>query len=488
MPDTETIEAPATQTETPPPAKPPVKPPTEAAPAEEGSSYLERIMGKKLPLPKKETPKPEPKKEAADVAPKEKAKPAAKPAAAKPIQTPPAEPPDYDKIAEAAGRGVAEAMSKKKDEPTKESGFRPKEKQTVEVLERMGKLYPDDAAIAAKYSESIRRTLEYQADWKKKNPGHAFDPEADEHNDFFEKNDVDWDDDHFKEAEDAIREDKSVARASEKLERKLKELEAKESFIADRPKIAVLQASAAKGFFNQFSVGDKNVPAQNEYDKVLDVRGNIDLTEVNRLIESDPIKEHVFQTAQNVEAFVEELYKLTPKDKHGELITYPFDVLKEELVKDKHGESVTIYTLDTQKHHDIAQIVAHVEAAVRDMTPSGQLDEHGRRFASLAEFKGMTDEKRKYYWALTAKELNTIYAANQANRVKDFIASEEVRIEKIAKARGYAKPQAPKPSDESKPVSETPRSPAGTVEPRTTQPAGDANGSGNIGVQRRLYG
>lgn len=461
----------------PPPttdAAPPTPPITDTTPPKrkaepEPDNWLERITGKKLTPKGKAKEKDDPKAgddEAGKGKEKGKGKeseptgttmpvPPKRAPRARPVPPSPApEPPDYEKIAEASSRGFAEAMRKKDETPAPKLDA--KQQRTMEVLQRLEKLHPEYAGRSNEYVESLAKLKAYKTQWQQENPGVAFDPDGDEHNDFFEKNDVDWDDQHFKDAEDALREDKIAGRITETTNVKLRQLEAKELLREAMPKVYARQAEVAKGYFA--ALGE-------DYAKVLDATGSIDRAEITRLIEADPIKEAVFQAAQGVEAFAGELHKLTLTDPTGNAI-YPFNE------KDAG-------------HKFIAQFILDAEAQKKSLPPADQLDEHGRRFATGDEYGAMTPEKRKLHWRFNDRDLAEIYASFEAERVKTAIEAEEKRIERITKARGYKKADDEQSSrstyaerlNGARPEGETPHSPAGTVEPRLAQQRKGGTGS-----------
>ena len=117
------------------------------------------------------------------------------------------EPIDYEKLAsttaEAATRAAVEAVKQQSPAaPVDEEVTLPaSEQRRVNYLKRLEQLYPDKYAdVASRYEKSYKEIEKYQRKWEQANPGETFDPEAQEHTSFFEKNAVDWEDEDYAEA------------------------------------------------------------------------------------------------------------------------------------------------------------------------------------------------------------------------------------------------------------------------------------------------
>lgn len=413
------------------------------APAEDKRSFIERMTGKKAPADKKPDGTPAAPGAAAPGAP-------AKPKVAKPKPALPQDP-DYEKIAEAAGRGAASAMAKAKGEgtatpPKPDDGLNDKQKRTLSVLERMEKEYPEDnTGIAKAFAESVKKAVAYQKAWEAGNPGKKFDADDDEHEDFFKENEVDWDEDDYADVVALLRAEQVAKRSTETLTPKLEEINRREQLRLAEPRVMAQQITAARGFWKE--LGD-------EYAKVLDEHGGIAMAEVERLRTEDPARAIAFETAQHVESFAAELHRLTLQDSEGKPL-YPFN---EKL----------------PAHQFIAEFIANEEASMQALDPEQQLDDKGRRFATAEEYFAMTPARQKHYWRFTDADLSHIYASREAARVKAAIAAENEKFEKTASARGYVRNgsggnPAAQPPVTSVPTpaltTAKPTSPAGTVEP-----------------------
>lgn len=439
---TEIEEAPVKTPETKPDAAPPDQTPppqtTPSAPPTDNRSFIERMTGRK---PAEKVADKPPEKPPGDTEPKPK--PAAKPKAKATTAAPE---PDYEKIAEASGRGFAKAMAEtqpaKKEKDTPDDGLTEDQRETVSVLERMGKDYPQYASLAKEFSEASRRAKDYQTRWEAANPGHAFDPEADEHNDFFEKNDVDWNDAHFNRTIARIEAEKAAEKATAKSSEKLSELESKDQLRESEPKVRAQSIATARDYFKELGA---------DYAKVLNDDGSINREEIKRMTDEDPVRQAVFEAAHGVEGFAAELHRLT--------------------LVDPKGRPLYAFNKDNPNHQFIALFAQDEEAAMKALPAEDQVSD-GKRFATADEHAAMTPEKRRHYWHYTDRDLSRIYAAREAQRVQALVENESKRLEEFATKRGWKKPDGDKPTGSSTAkngeipaqATEKPISPAGISE------------------------
>lgn len=413
-------------------------------------------------------------KAAAPAPPTEPVKPAEEPATPtkpaekkKPVVAP-AQPvaPDYEKMGEAVGKAIAPAIDRLAAKPTPAAPTEPeisaRDKEQIEVLERMGKDYPELYGKTAKeYAESLKKSAAYQSKWEKENTGKEFDAEAEEHNEFFSKNEVEWDDYHFDKSVARIEAERATEKASEKTNAKLKEVEHRERAREATPKVVAEQVAAAKDYFTELGA---------DFAGVLDENGNINRAEIKKLTDADPLKTIALQGAEKVETFRGELYKLV--------------------------NGLADFDEKNKLHATIAGFVDEQEAVAKALPADQQVDEQGRRFATAQEYNEMPADKRKGFWRLTEKELSRIFIAREAEAVKATITAEEARLESYAKSRGYAKngtpnpPAPPVPPPPTLPATTTalPPSPSGAVEPRMAQPVGGQQNNRNTRFSDRFRG
>lgn len=376
----------------------------------------------------------------------------AKPAAKKvvPMVIPP-EPVDTAAIASAAASAAVAAVAKSAEKPKKEAAapeISEDDKETVAVLERMEKEWPETyKGRASKYIESVAKAKKYQAEWEAENKGKSFDPDSDEHDEFFKANEVDWNDVHFNKAIAKIEADKAGEAIVRKDAEKNRAIETENKLLKAAPAITMRRAETAKTLFS--ALGD-------DYKAVLNDDGSINGAEIKRLMDEDPLREIAFRAANSAEFFAQEIYKVTNR-----------------LVE---------FDEKNPTHKFIAEFVTDQEAAMLAMPAENQLNASGQRFATAEQYAAMTPARRAYYWRFKDKEISDLYAEIQANAAKKEIAAEEIRAQKVAERRGYKKAEvaqppeaaAAVPAEKPTPAVEKPASPASGVAPRPAQSSSNA--------------
>jgi len=394
-----------------------------------------------------------PKEEAPDKTKKPSdAKPKAAAAVEKkvvPMVIPP-EPVDTAAIASAAASAAVAAVTKSsaaaKSDVVSEPEISEDDKETIAVLERMEKEWPDTyKGRAKKYVESVAKAQKYQSDWESRNRGAAFDPEASEHDEFFKANEVEWNDVHFNKAIAKMEADKAGEAIERREAAKSKAVEEENRLLKATPAITMRRAETAKTLFS--ALGD-------DYKAVLNDDGSINGAEIKRLTEEDPLREIAFQAANRAEFFAQEIYKVT-----------------NQLVK---------FNEKDPNHQFIAEFVAKQEASMQALPAESQLNAKGQRFATAEEYAAMTPARRDYFWRFNDKDISDLYAESEASTAKTAIAAEEIRAQKVAERRGFKKVevaatagrQEPEPMKEITPVVEKPVSPASGVAPRPAQQSG----------------
>lgn len=456
------------ETTPPKPESQPTKPEAATPGAVASSSFMSRMTGKKeAPTKPAEPPKPAEAKPVGQEPPKPAGKPVEgdappKPAAVAPKRKQPIAPlpipeVDIESIAKvAATAAVAATKEAKPAEPEKPAadkyeGLDDEEKETIQVLERMETDFEQYKGLPKRYAESLRKAKKYQKDWEGKNPGQKFDPESDEHNAFFEENEVDWRDMDFNRALARMENDKVQAKNNAKDDREKKELEAKNRLHEEQPKIIKRRRETAKTLFT--ALGD-------DYKAVLNDDGSINGAEVKRLIEEDPLREITFDAASRAEQFTEDLH-----------------LLYTGLAK---------FDEKNQNHSFIASFVEEQEQIMRSLPAENQVNNQGQRFATAQEYAAMSPARRQYYWRFTDTDIAELYAEREALNAKNLIANEEKRVLKAAERRGLKKVEAtpsgeggqPKGEQTPQPPAEKPISPEGAIAPREAPSSAGASGAG----------
>lgn len=393
---------------------------------------INQLVGKFLDEPEPTTTTPPAKKETKKAAP---AAPAAKP---KPAPTPPPTPEDDDerttRIAEKVATAVGKALAPKQTEPPKpqEPDLAPDEQRRVQVLERMEALYPEQyKGIATKYKTSLKKLIDYADDWQKKNPGQEFDESAQEHEDFYKQNDVDWSDDHYIEAVADIRADTKVSEATKTTNQKLSEIERKEKLREAAPEIFQTQTTAATALWQKF--GDK-------FKDLVKPDGSVDHSKMSELAKADPVTfEMRLREAQTLDYEIGELHAVM--------------------------RGLAPYNEKNPAHVELSKFAEREEAAMLATPAADRINDKQQSFLPAVQYWKLTKEQRAKHWTFSPADLAALRAAERARNVNKLIEQEEQRLAKFAESRGYklAQPSGqtpPEPTEEPPPHGDKPVSPS----------------------------
>lgn len=411
------------------------KPVAEAKPKPDSGAarrFAEGITGTK----EKEKAKPDEKPKEGDGKP---AAAAPKPKAdkSKPAATPPAPVLDRETIASAVAEGMERGS--KKPEPTsevksEEVELPPAEAKRLAVLERMEKSNPDKYKGRAKaYRDSYTKLLKYSEDWEKANPGKEFNEDDEEHKEFFDKNNVDWDDDDYTEALAELKSDEKVGAARKEIDQKFATIERAEKLRSEAPKIVQSQTTAALAYFADMD---------GEFAKVLKADGTLDTELGKKLTEADPIKAQIIVGgASRVEELVAETYKLFT--------------------------NLVDYDGKNPNHIAINSFVLSKEEQLMKKPAKEQLDSEGRPFLTADAYWKLDEKQRAKHWTFSREDVDTMLTAAIAASVKQQVQYEEEKFQRIAKARGITIPEAKAA------VADEQQTPAPAVESEEEETAGD---------------
>lgn len=426
------------------------------------------LDGKPTVVPEKkkaktEKPAVEPEKEKTD-AKTEPAKPGVnpKPAPAKPKHTqPPAPVPlTAEQIAAAAAEGVARVFPKpeKKDSPQDskpdDSWLTDADRRRLTNLEQMEKMYPDKyKGLPARYRTSKKALLDYAKKWESEHPGEEFDETAEEHQQFLDSNDIDWEDEDYLEAAAEIKAAAKVAESQKTTDQKLSAIERKEKLREAQPIIYAEQTKAAQVLWKEMGEA---------FAGLVDENGNFNAEKAKVFVESDPVTFGVrLNAAKALDAEVAELYKL----------------MGVPGLTDDQGKPLTTALIDfnpkNEIHVNLDKFASEQEARMRKLSAADQQDAEGRAFLPYADYYKVPEKERGKYWTFTANDLAVLRAQDLAARAQKMIAEEEEKYQKWAKARGInietksgtsKQGEEPEPEVETVGAVEKPASPSGGVE------------------------
>ena len=410
------------------------------------------------PKAEKAADKPDGDKPTADAKPAETAKetpavtdpPKAKPAKKKAEPQPAADPSRMiQDVASATAAAVTKVLSPGRTETPDpmaaiEATLSGREKHELDVAKYMAKNNPDQHRDAPKiYLANVKSAEEYRQRWLNQNPGKAYDPDDDEHSDFFDSLKEPYSDYEFEQARAEAAAERVASRREAKTEKRIQEVE-QDAAHTDLRRVTESTMTGAFGLL----VG--------EVDKAA-------LTDLNKggweaLAERDPILAPVLAAAVGeMEPMIRTIVEI--------------DDPKGRIKLDVDGNP---------QHAAWGHFLIQKESEL-----TGETDADGRVFATRDQFRRMSAAQQQRHWYLTTDHLLQAYVEETKEKVSSRVKSERARIEKAAKALGYQigtgspTPQATtgeKPSGTAT-VTEKPISPSSSSGSKTDLPSTPPAGS-----------
>ncbi len=296
------------------------------------------------------------------------------------VREEPEEPDDerMARIATSAATSTAEAMmaklSKQKDEPEVESsddGMTDDDRSDYEVYKRLAEDNPRYKNAAKDFADGVKKARAYEAKWRENNPDKEFDPEDDEHNDFYERIEPDVTERDFRRAEVAIEADriaeKRIRERLEPVEKRQREREAAETVSSLRPQIEQSAGDILTSMLETISP-DEGEKLRKNPESVLEI--------VKELEESDPIAFDIM------------------KNSTGECVE-----VVSEVVKLWRSNGAVPFNQSNPIHEHIRKFSAHAEGEIKKL-PTHQRLHQGKRFATWAEAEKMDAATRAKHWVL----------------------------------------------------------------------------------------
>lgn len=401
------------------------KPGEPASPAAEPKVEAPKAGEPKAPEPKVEAPKTEEPKAPEPKVSRKKKEP---------------EPIDYEKLAsttaEAATRAAVEAVKQQSPAaPVDEEVTLPaSEQRRVNYLKRLEQLYPDKYAdVASRYEKSYKEIEKYQRKWEQANPGETFDPEAQEHTSFFEKNAVDWEDEDYAEAV-AEEKSESVRRQT------VAEYEERERRKEAAPRAQEKARSVTKDLVQELDPAFKDL---DPFAPDADAKAE----------DLDPVKGPVIVNAAR---FAEQFVKTS----------------------NRLFDGVDKFDAANPLHKQISDFASQKEQAIMALPRDQQLDNQGRTFVPADRYYSLPPKERARTWTLSADDVAFLARQEIAEDAKKAIAREEARAAKLRQKWGVAGGKSPEAPAAKAPVSPTPEpakpvSPTGGTDPKMAGVKGD---------------
>jgi len=275
----------------------------------------------------------------------------------------------------------------------------PKDKKNFEIISKMSELNESYKELPQQFIDFQKAKKQYADDYKKEH-GETVNWEDEEHANWIEENQPQFDEEDFVDARIELRADAVASKRMEKLQEKLTETERRATEGTLRERMTETAKAEISAFTEAF------VP-EAEWDLT---------TAAGRkaAAEEDPVLGGIASRwAEVMEQAAEKLIRLY--DGGG-------------LWKASMNDPVDRY---------LATLAQNWEKALADQDPESTLNKDGKQFATRAEFRKMTPEEQDKHWIIGREEMLWILPrdiSEKANIEKD---EELVRLEKIAKARGW---------------------------------------------------
>jgi len=293
------------------------------------------------------------------------------------------------------------------DAPKPEDSLTSAQRRRFDIFKEMEALSPQrNAGLSAKYLDAVKEAETHRKQWVKENPGKTYDPDADEHAEFFDSIEPRYDDDDYDDARAALRE--------KPLKKELEETRAK---LADVDEL-------------------KKKSTRAELEPALKEAANNAAAKTLNLIDPE-----LFEVAAD-EAKVREKHAADPVIVGLKIATSKFaGQMAQEIIKVFEGHA----DVKSESFQQFQKQVADIESQLKSLPAEQQLDNAGRRFATWEEYHRLMGENpanKAKYWFLDRDKLLDAIPEKLANNLKDYVSETEKQIESMAKARGWEKKPA----------------------------------------------
>lgn len=398
----------------------------------------------------------------------------AKPAAKTKVESKPEDTPDPEKkpakrqkkeqevdpiqLAEATGREIGREMARAqaaKDAPPAKPPEAPPE--LPEEFRRDAAVFEEMARLDPKKYNGIRQTLsrytaeenKYIAKWEAENEGETFDGDDPVHNDFYKKVRPDFDEKDFEQAKESLIEERAVKRAEERVEERIRQRESESE--NRRERTAKIKPEVETEMFGLIAeMVNETAPEHSELAK--------DWASIQKLDEENPLLADTIVEAHNqTKPLIEATMRLFRNIDH--------------------------YDEKNPLHQQIGQLVTEAETAVLKMPVKDRYDDHGRLFATQAEYSKMDRTEREGRWYIAENELSALVRVRAIGRVKQTYEREKEKLNRYTKGgkagasatNGATSAPKSKPEDTRNSDTRRPDTSSPSISGRSTLP-GDGQG------------
>lgn len=309
------------------------------------------------------------------------------------------EPIDTSKLVTDAINATARAMQpaaklEVASSPRPEDALKEDDRQEYILAKYLSDTNPKFKGAEKVVLEHIKKSEDYAARWEAANPGKLFDPDDDDHNDFYNSLTKPWSDRDFRDAEIEMKAEQIVERRLKGSQAKLDKLEQDSARIELTPAVEKTFQSAAA--YLARSVGE-------------DVHEKITKHGFSKLEEEDPITAQVLaETLGPLQPIIETIIQ----------------------IDDARGR----FTWDSKNplHQKWNEILIDGEAKC-----TGMKDDQDRLFCTRANYAQMNSVQRQKHWYLTQDHLVAGVVDYAAKTAASIIKTEKERQKKIAESLGY---------------------------------------------------
>lgn len=268
----------------------------------------------------------------------------------------------------------------------------------LEQLKKLEEIEPSYKDVSQKFLDFKAKEAAYEAEWLKAHPDEDFDPDAQEHQKFYERNEPSIDEDDLELAKEAIITERAEKKAREKVEREMEPLKAEQ---------------------RHKEVVEKLTPKLNKtFEKVArEAAAQInpelgELKELSKVAEKDPLAAEILSGVANhwlpVIQAAEFAYagaKFDPESPDGQRL---------------------------------GAVVTEIEQGLLSL-PKEDRSRSGKQFATLADYHKMTKAEQAKHWFVGADDITEYAGYRMKLDGQKFYQQENERLDRLAASRGYVR-------------------------------------------------
>ena len=292
--------------------------------------------------------------------------------------------------------------------PDPKDGLTPAERRQFEVYQELESWKPDQyKGVTSKYLKSLTETQDYVKTWSKENPGTKFNPNDEQHNEFFERVEPPVDEDDWDDAKANLRARAISEQAVKPLNEKLHQMEQDRAKAMLEPFVEQKTLEGVKMFLNEF---DPELAAE-----IVKPDG------LKALTEKDPITVGILNhAATTVGSLAAEIVRL-----HDPNAGIQFDPRN-------------------PAHKEIADFILSQEDRISKL-PANDRMRDGKRFIGRLAYRNLPPDDKPAYWFLDQDDITYLLAQKYALGAKKIRDEAVEKFNATAEKLGYKKIDGAKP-------------------------------------------